>query len=327
MFYLSNRFIGAFRCKLIVIIALPISGLIACSNSDDDDALDIIDQVPTVAPIESVVKTAVPLAYAASISMDSVNGTVFGNVSRSNTCSSYPCAASLVITVEPDSLPVTLSGISDNGEILVVGLFSSATQAIMTVVFDDIDAGNDFLSVRKISTIPVTRLNNITTLTYSNIDIDISTDPEDAISLNDTEIQNEYDRLDQDIDTGPEVNVTLDAWIVEADTRGTTSDVSDDEFRVVGGGQYFEVGPDDVSVLQMGVINMVVTPDCALNPTSGLSVLQEVRVSTGDRSTWPVLGQALIEFESDCTGSAHVILGTGSFLLASGDDIDLGFSD
>ena len=304
-----------------------LSLLLGCSSNKDDDSLDPINQVPTIAPIEAVVKTSVPLSYAAEIAMAAVNGTVFPQVSLSNTCSTFPCVATMVITVQPNDIPVVLDGISDNGEIFVVGLWSSSSQAILTVIFDGINAGNQYQFIRKISTIPVSQLNNITTVAYANIDIDIASDSEVSIDLNAGEIQTEYDRLNQSIDTDPELNINLEAWIVETNSNGTPNDLSDDQFSIVGGGQYFEANANEVSVLQIGAVDIQMTTNCALNPVGGLAVLQEVRVSSGDRATWPVLGQALIEFHSSCDGNARVILGIGSFFLATGDDIDLGFND
>ena len=141
------------------------------------------------------------------------------------------------------------------------------------------------------------------------------------------ELDGIIDRLNQAVNTDPEVNVSLDAGLIEAEMGGTLIDLSDDEYLVVGGGQYFEAGPVNLSALQIGVVDLLVTPDCALNPIDGNAVPQEVRVSTGDRSIWPIVGQAVIEFQSACDGTGRVLLGTGSFFLASGDDIELGFGD
>lgn len=306
---------------------LPILSLLASCGGGDNNVSDIIDQVPTVAPIESVAKTAVPLSYAASIAMASVNGTSYPNVVTSNVCTGYPCVSVITITVQPNTLPIEPDNIGTGGEIVIVGLWSSANQAILTLVFNGFRVGNEFLSMRKVSTIPVSQQNNTTTFAYSNVDIDIETESETSIDLNDTEIQNEYNRLNLGIDMDPEVNVNLDAWVVEAQSGGTPTDFSDDKYLIVGGGQYFEAGPSAVSVLQIGAVGMQIAPDCVLNPKGGNAILQEVRVSSGNRSTWPILGQALIEFQSTCNGTAKVLLGTGSFFLASGDDIDLGFGN
>ena len=299
---------------------------VGCGGGDNTQSVDdVIGQTPTVEPIAAVVKAAVPLGYAASISMAEVNGIDFPNAVSSNTCTSYPCLATIVITIEPDSLPIAIDGIADNGEIIVVGLWSSAVQAIMTVIFSDLNAGNDFLSIQKISTIPVSQQGNFLTIVYANTDINVETDSDNSIVLNDEQIQAEYQRLSQTIPEDPEVSVDMGAWVIEVDNFNTETILSDDKYQILGGGQYFDIAAGDVSVLQLGINALDFSAACSLNPTGGFAVLQEVQVTTGERAGWPKLGQAFIQFEPECDGRARVLLGTGSFFLISGDRIDLEF--
>jgi len=313
-------------CLAIAMVTFPL--LVSCGDgNDEDDIRNYFNQIPTVEPIESTVKTAVPLGYAASVAMASVNGAVIPNTSLSNTCTTYPCVATMVIILSPGILPVTLDGIENNGEIFVAGLWSSAQQAIMTMVFTDINAGSNYLSIHKISTIPVTQTGSTLSIVYAGVDMNIDSDPDFFIDLNDTQIQTEYERLNQPVSDDPEINVDMDAWVISVDLAGTSDDFTDDTYSILGGGQYFQAGAADVSVLQLGLLNLQITPDCSLNPIEGLAVLQEVEIATGERFTWPKIGQALMQFNPTCNGRASVLLGTGSFTLVSGEEIDLGFND
>jgi len=298
---------------------------IACGGNDKTTVDELIGQTPSVEPIAAVIKTSIPLGYAASVAMAEVNGVDLPNAVTSNTCTSYPCLATIVITIEPETLPISIEGVADNGEIIVVGLWNTAEQAIMTVVFSDLNAGNGFLSIQKISTIPVTQQGNLLTVVYANTDINIDSESDNAIVLTDDEIHAEYQRLSQAIPEDPEVSIDMEAWVIQIDNFDTQTIMSDDQYHILGGGQYFDVATGDVSVLQLGLNAVEYSAECPLNPTGGFAVLQEVQVSTGLRTSWPKLGQAIIEFEPQCDGMAQVLLGTGSFFLITGEKIDLGF--
>jgi len=308
-----------------IIFALFLLTVIGCGGGDKTTVEDVIGQTPSIEPIAAVVKASIPIGYAASVAMAEINGVDLPNAVSSNTCTSYPCLATIVITIEPESLPISIEGVTDNGEIIVVGLWSSAERAIMTVVFSDLNAGNGFLSIQKISTIPVTQQGSLLTIVYSDTDINIDSESDNAIVLTDAEIETEYQRLSQPIPDDPEVSVDMGAWVIQVDNLATQSILSDDQYQILGGGQYFDVATGDVSVLQLGLNKVEYSAECTLNPTSGLAALQEVQVSRSARDSWVKLGQAIIQFEPQCDGTAQVLLGTGSFFLITGDKIDLGF--
>ncbi len=321
-----NMIIKRSFAELSSVLAVLLLGLVGCgSGGDNSNIEETFSQTPTVEPIASVVKTAVPLGYAASVAMAEVNGIDIANASSSNTCSTYPCLATIVLTVTPETFPVAVEGVQDNGEIIIVGLWNSANDAILTVIFRDLSAGNGFLSIQKISTIPVNRQLGKLRVVYASVDIDIDVDSDNTIELSEEEIQQEYERLSQSIPEEPEIGVDMDAWMIEVDQQQTADSLADDKYRILGGGQYFDIAAGSISTLQLGVAELLFSADCSLNPTSGLAVLQEVEVGSGERATWPKIGQALIEFHPECDGKAKVLLGTGSFFLISGDLIDLGF--
>ena len=113
-------------------------------------------------------------------------------------------------------------------------------------------------------------------------------------------------------------NLDMDAWLIDRDDRGT-QDVSDDTYTISGGGQYIEAGSGSSSVLQFGMANAVMGPDCVLNPNAGYAALNEIASSTSDM----VLATALISFHSSCDGTAKVSAAAGNYYRANGESIPL----
>ncbi len=273
---------------------------------------------PPAEPIRGTLRTTVPLAYAASVAMVSVNGSPPPNA-LSTTCSSFPCAALVTIAVDDRSLPLAFET-SGRGQILVAGLWTSPQTAILTATFVDLAVGGTSLRVRDVSAFPVIRTPTGLLLVYAAIDVNVATGPVDPAGLSPTEIDAAFVKLRIAPSTDPEVNLGMDAWVVQIDDGGTPSDVLDDEVVVSGGGQAVEAGSGSGSILQLGMVGARMTPGCARNPVEGLVAMQETGASTG---RLPVLATALISFEQDCTGTARVLLATGNWLLAIGKAIPL----
>ena len=96
-------------------------------------------------------------------------------------------------------------------------------------------------------------------------------------------------------------------------------DVSDDTYSISGGGQYIEAGSGSASVLQLGMANVVMGPDCLQNPNSGFALLNELASSSSSM----VLANALFSFHPSCDGNARGEGATGNYLLANGQSIPL----
>jgi hypothetical protein len=141
------------------------------------------------------------------------------------------------------------------------------------------------------------------------------TDPQ---TLSAAEIDLIYLRLQSTVSTEVSDNTSMDAWIVVRDDGGTT-DVSDDTYSISGGGEYFESGPGTESVLQLGMANVMMGPDCALNPISGAYMINEV----SNDSPLGVVATAFISFHPSCDGKADVVGAVGNYMLSNGKSIAL----
>ncbi len=114
----------------------------------------------------------------------------------------------------------------------------------------------------------------------------------------------------------------MDAWVIDRNDRGTPA-VSDDTYTISGGGQYIGASSGSVSVLQLGMANVVMGPNCPLNPDSGFAVLNELATASSNL----VIATALISFHSSCDGSAKVAGATGNYLLANGKPMPLNLNN
>ena len=305
-----NKFAGG--------LLLGITGILVLSACAEDKERD---RGPNLEPVATVVKTMVPLAYAVSVSSAVVNGDTVAGVTPSNTCSSYPCVATVSFNLSDGLVPAHLE---HYGDVYVAGLWSAANQAVMTVVFVEAKAGSGNYPVSKISTIPVTTTASGVSLVYASTDIDIATDPDDSVGLDDQQLQAEQARLGIDPGNDVELAAALDAWVVNVDFQGTPLDFSDDIYTLSGGGQYLGVGDRLAYVYQLGVVDMTMQADCSLNPKSGHALINELEVATGDPSKWPKLGVATLEFHENCDGQAHALLAVGSYGVLADKDIPLG---
>lgn len=289
-----------------------------------DDIEEQLDQTPTIEPIESAFKTMVPLGYIASVVMALAEGYEIENAAITNSCNSFPCAALATVELNSTVMPIALDGY---GDVTVAGLWTNAESAVLSMSFTDMEIGTGIFPVPGITTIPVRRYNGMVTFVYGASDIDINTQPAAVHNLGETEIQQELARLDQEFPQDPELALFMEAWSVQVDDEGTPSVFLDDTFTLNGGGQGVETSIGQVSVLQLAMVDSQFSFDCSLNPVTGMAVLQEIEVSSGPRSTWPKLGQALIQFDSICGGEANILIGSGSFLLQSGNSVNLGFAN
>lgn len=321
--------IRRFKTASLQCLLLPalLIGLSSCDNDDNGGDTPETNSSGTrgtasVEPIEANIKTSIPLGYAASAAMAAVAGESVPNASASNTCSSYPCLATVSITLAPDELPV---GLDEYGEIFIAGMWTAAGRAVLTTSFNDIQIGSGNNVVLKISTFPVTvDIEGITTAVYASIDINVSSEPDDTVMLSEAEAEQELERMSTPVSDDPEVNANMDAWVIRVDSQDTDS-LADDSYSVSGGGQYIGVSSTRTSVIQLGLADMQVSSDCALNPVGGLAVLNELDVATmnGDLSEYPKLGVATFRFQPDCNGTARIVAAIGSYGIYVDDAIQL----
>ena len=234
--------------KLLITVIVGTLALAACGSDEIDDFF----HPPTSEPIRNTVRTSVPLAYVASAVMAAVNGHSPPDTTVSNTCSAYPCSALVTVEHIEAALPFSLSDNTATAD--VVGLWSSADEAVLTTLFREAPVGTETYQVTKISTIPV--IESILggyKIIYADIDINIAGESSDSIDLTDSQIQAEYDRLQIAVSDDPEVNLSMDAWVIEVHDNGTPEVLNDDVYIINGGGQYVNTTQASADAVQLGM--------------------------------------------------------------------------
>ncbi|MCG6968715.1 MAG: hypothetical protein LJE85_03020 [Gammaproteobacteria bacterium] len=280
----------------------------ACGKVDEE-TYSSTQKTPSTEPIKTTIKTTIPVAYAAAIAMQTVE------------CATFPCASTVTVSVEAGALPINLESY---GSIVVGGLWSDSTHAVLTTSFIDVSIGAGSLQISNVATFPVLATADGIKLVYAGLDINIDSGETDPAQLSNDQIVSELDRLNTATTNDPEVSVDMDAWVIEVDYNGTSSDHTDDRYLIVSGGaQQISIDSDTTSVYQLGMVATEIGPNCSLNPTSGFALLNEVKVSTGDYADWPVIGSSLFQFDDTCDGTIKVVLSIGTFLGSTGKSIPL----
>ncbi len=297
---------------------LLLAAVIGWSGCKGSNSLQIAFKDPSSEPIKAVVRTTVPLAYAASVAMSAVTGSVPPNAEiLVNTCTTSPkeCSAVIRITDDDSSAPLRIAS-AGPGTMMVYGYWSTPDQAILTVAFSG-NAGTTLFPIHNVSVFPVLKSGSSLKIVYAVIDINATT-AKDPATLTSTEMDAAFVKINITASNEASANLDMDAWLIDRNDRGT-EDVSDDTYTISGGGQYIEAGSGSSSVLQFGMANAVMGSDCVLNPNAGYAALNEIASSTSDM----VLATALIFFHSSCDGTAKVSAAAGNYYRANGESIPL----
>jgi hypothetical protein len=301
-----RRSVSAYRLILLSILAILAT---ACGKVDEQTS-EYTQKTPSTEPIKTTIKTTIPVAYAAAVAMQTVE------------CAAFPCAAMVTVPVEATSIPIILESY---GEIVVSGFWpNNADSAVLTTSLIDVSIGAGSLQIYNVATFPVQATADGIKLVYAGLDINIESGQTDPAQLGSEQILAELERLNTAITDDPEVSVDMDAWVIDVDYSGTTSDHSDDRYNILSGGaQRIYIGSDTASVYQLGMVATQIGPNCSLNPTSGFALLNEIKVSSGDYADWPVIGSSLFQFDDTCDGTIKVELSIGTFLGSTGKNIPL----
>ncbi len=303
------------NAKRMIFSRILFGCFLALSGCDGDSASDYKQffHDPSAEPVKAVIRTTVPLAYAASVAM----------ATACTTGSVYPCNATVTITDDDSNFPLRLAS-SGTGTILVYGYWTSADDALLTVLFVNTYAGSSLFRVNQVSAFPVKKnLSGILRIVYASVDIDVATGPVYPNDMSAPERDVKLGLISSTTSsTEPSANINMEAWVVDVDDMNNAV-FSDDKYTITGGGQYIETSTGSVSILQLGMANVVMGPGCETCPASGLAVLNEVASSDSQL----VVATAALSFGTNsCDGRAKVVLGTGNYLLATGTYIPLSLS-
>ncbi len=285
------------------------------------DIKDFFDKEPEVAAISKVLKTTIPIAYAANIAMAAINGDTLPQVTIQQGFTSFPGNGILHITISPTyPLPV---GSDNSGSIFVAGMWSSTDNAILTILFTDLNIKHGTFQLNSISTFPVQRDTNGILAVYTDQDVNNVKDTFLVFNLTTGEIQTKYANLDTEKPTDSAIVVEQNAWIINVADKNTPTNLNDDIYSLCGAGQYVEASVANASIVQLVMINTLFTPTTPRNPYKGRGVIRDIDVSTGSTGHLPELGTAVLSFHSTNDGKVDVVLATGVYIVSTNKSLPL----
>lgn len=285
------------------------------------DVKDLLSKEPEVAAVSKVLKTAIPIAYAVNVAMVAINGDTLPQVTFRQGFTGFPGKGVLYITVSPTyPLPV---GSDNSGGILVAGLWSSKDNAVVTVLFSDLNISQGTFQLNSINTFPVQRDGDSLLAVYADQDVNSVKDTFLVFNLTTGEIQTEYERLLAEKPSDSAVVVEQNAWIIDVGTKGTPTNLNDDVYSLSGAGQYVEASVVNSSVVQLVLIETSFSPTIPRNPFEGRGILRDIDVSTGNTGHLPELGTAVLKFHSSNDGKVDILLATGVYIGSTGKSLPL----
>jgi hypothetical protein len=303
-------------------IAAALSGLVSCDKIED------LLREPDVTPVRNVLKAAMPVGYAANLTMAAMQGDTLPNVTvvRSGSDTSTGC---FLVNIMVDSAYPLPGDVQAMGIITTAGIVLDNRTAIMSAVFSSLSITRGSIVIRDISTFPVVVDTDIISgkreldAVYFDMDINKGSDTLLHAGITQGQITAELTKYQtmKSFDSG--VSLSENAWIIRVDDNNTLSNPADDHYSAWGGGQYVEAFEGDAEIVQLTMINATMSPACKLNPTTGWALWQNM----GVQKSVPDMGHVFLTFHGTCDGRARVTVATGVYVKAFGRDIALGLDN
>ena len=276
---------------------------------------------PETESVTDVIRTSAVIGYTVSTAMSVMEGHDLPNVRIKTVCSGFPCVSVMLIRID-DSYPFPFSS-NETGEIVVAGLWADEGTAILNLLMTDFNVHTKTFRLKNVHTIPVIRtFDGKIMAVFAGIDINLNEESDNLLEFNlaTQEIESEFARLDEINPDDLYVAVEQNAWIIEIDQKETPENLWDDEFNITGGGQLVEVDDNATEVIQQGMIDVLIDQKCPANPVKGNALIRKVNI---EDNKFPELGTAILEFHSNCSGMAEILIATGIYIGSNGKDVDL----
>jgi hypothetical protein len=303
--------------RLCAAAAALLAAFSSCGGLDD------ILRDPDVAPVRNVLKTAMPIGYAANLTMGAMQGDSlpYVTVVRSGSDTSTGCFLVNIVVDSAYPLPGDVQAV---GIITTAGIIVDNRTAIMTAVFSSLNITQGSFVIRDISTFPVVcDTDNLSgkrelDVVYWEMDINAGSDTLLHAGITQGQIDAELVKFQtmQSFDSG--VSLSENAWIIRVDDNNTLANPADDSYAAFGGGQYVKVFEDKAEIIQLTMINATMSPSCKFNPTTGWALWQNL----GATKAVPELGHVFLLFHASCDGRADAYT-TGVYVRSFGTDIAL----
>jgi len=316
---MKRHFFPLFPLMAIILICQSGCGLINSTR-------EYFSKKPDMSVVNRAVKTSLMAGYAASVAMSAAQGHVPANVSTAVSFASFPTAGIMTIALSAGHVaPPSV----DQGAILVSGLWDSPTQAVLTAFFAGTNVQEGTFTLSNIGLFPasVDTAGAADTLQVVLVEQDVNSATDTIVSVSFTsgtlaQKTRWFSSPMTSFDTALAIEQNA---LITFVTMGNPSDPSGNAYVTWAGGQRAAVNQGDVKVTQFAILNARVAPaTCTLNPLRGYTIIKDLGAS--HNGTIPELGTAFIEYNSSCSGKAHVIAGTGTYIGASGANMALDFN-
>jgi hypothetical protein len=289
------------------------------------DKIEDLLREPDVTPVRNVLKAAMPVGYAANLTMAAMQGASLPNVTvlRSGSDSTIGC---FLLNIVVDSAYPLPGDARATGIITTAGIVVDSRTAIMSAVFSSLSFTQGSFNIRSISTFPVVCDSDIISgkreldVVYFDVDINAGSDTLLSVRMDSGQISAELVKYNtmKSFDSG--VSVSENAWILRVDDNNTLSNPGDDTYSAFGAGQYVEVFDAKAEIVQLTMINATMSPSCTRNPSTGYAFWQNM----GTDKSGPDIGHVFLTFHPACDGKARVTVATGVYVRSFGRDIALG---
>lgn len=287
---------------------LLIQGSVSCKK------IDAYSQKPEIASLQQGLKTCTAIGYCVSIA----DAAYSGNPLPDNVVFNKNTGFIYVKIDQTHPLPFN----KNVGDIIMVGT-SSNNGGILSILLANIDVINANVKLYGLHTIPFIKREKEIITVFADQDIIIGNGSDTIMDLsNITNLVFNYEmsRLDEDKQSDPFAIVKQNAWFINIDQLGTTSNIGDDIIVINGGGQIVEARSESGGIIYHALIDAKVDfSSCMLNPVRGTAFTQNIKAGT----SFIDLGNSFISFHGGCDGKALVDFSTGKYIGYSGKQIQL----
>lgn len=283
---------------------------------------NMFNKAPDIAAVTRTIKVSLPLAYAANVALDAVNKQAFSGVTMNPSLGdTFPYSGMVTIPIsKAHPLPV---GLDSSGTIVVLGLWSSRNEGVMSVFFTSRNIKDGTFTLANIAFVPAQRdsITGATTVVFAAEDINADSTTVVTTKITDSLVAVKLQGIPLTLPTDSNLAVTQKAWIVVVSPN---PDPGAATYSLYGAGQYIGVQPSTTELVQAAMVNVVFTPDtCRHNPISGYALINDLKILNSQTNSTEQMGSTVLTFNKGCSGSATITLATGVYLARTGSSAAL----
>jgi hypothetical protein len=277
---------------------------------------DKFNKAPEISAITRAIKANLCLGYAANCAMDAMNNRLSAGVSVVRSSDSFPCYGIVSISVSK-AHPLPAGGDS-TGTIQVIGLWSDTETAVMTVFFTNTNIKDGTFTLKNAAFVPVVRDTGGTMVVFASEDINADSATVATAEITDSMVSVKISGMPSSLPTDSAVAVNQKAWITVVKEPSGYS-LGGETYGLYGASQYLGVSTSTTEIVQAVMLDVRVSPfACRRNPSSGIAMIRNIRISSPGSVSGIELGTTVLTFKSACSGQASITLATGVYVARTG---------